>query len=286
LKRVSKDEAIAGASWFETRRERDAPHHEGYRIVQSSLVQEIQRLQPPAIVFAAFADHELIRDLAEYPDLPDLSRASATCMRNIRLKFLGATLKFVSAHPELPGSWITLSHPDWYLGKYDNYGETSEFDAPQVLRSLLRIGGVMSAPGYLIMYVDALFDPTTEYFKLQFSGISGGEKLKLFGELRKTINDDRNAPLVRDYIGPYPSTHKFKTTLHTISDLPTQVSGMMPNQLTARFGGLGNSVKIRRVPEPHHSIYLVWAHLYRMRAMVVMSGVRIHDGQFVLVNER
>src|SRR6267378_6229136 len=42
LKRVSKDAATIICSWFETRRKRDAPHHDGNRELISSLVQKIQ----------------------------------------------------------------------------------------------------------------------------------------------------------------------------------------------------------------------------------------------------
>src|SRR5258708_8820257 len=55
---------------------------------------------------------ELLEDFATN-DIPYLSRASATCMRHLRLRFLGAALKFVASNSGLPTAWITLSHPDW-----------------------------------------------------------------------------------------------------------------------------------------------------------------------------
>src|ERR1700682_3223350 len=47
LKRVSKDKPTVFCSWFETRRKRDAPHHEGCCELPSLLVQKIQRQARP-----------------------------------------------------------------------------------------------------------------------------------------------------------------------------------------------------------------------------------------------
>src|SRR5450759_698158 len=85
--------------------------------------------------------------------MPDLTRASATFMRDIRIKFLGAVLQLVSRHSNLPARWITLSHPDWSFGGEDPYWNEFDFDAPRVFRSLLRIGGIMTTSGYLIAYI-------------------------------------------------------------------------------------------------------------------------------------
>src|SRR5258708_11164990 len=148
---------------------------------------------------------ELLEDFATN-DILDLSRASATCMRHLRLRFLGAILKFVASNSDLPAAWITLSHPDWWFGCDDPYWDEFQFETPRVFRSILRIGGVMTAPGFLIAYLYAQFDPTEKRYQLQFRGICGGEKLGQFVQLSKSLADPINGPLIRDYIWLYPST--------------------------------------------------------------------------------
>jgi hypothetical protein len=94
----------------------------------------------------------------------NLSRASATSMRELRLRFLGAVIKFVSENEHRDSAWITVSDPSWRFSETDHFWDEWQFHVPRLFRSVLRIGAVMTAPGYLITYLHVVFDPVKEIF--------------------------------------------------------------------------------------------------------------------------
>lgn len=215
----------------------------------------------------------------------DACRASATSMRNLRLRFLGAVLKFAEMHEDPAAAWVTLSHRDWCFGSDDKFWHESVFDAPRVFRSILRIAGVMTAPGFLIGYLHTQFDQKTNAFYLQYRGFCGGEKLAMYRQMTGSLNDESNASLIRDYIGATPRVANFVTTIHKVDDFIAQLPNLMPNGITMKRTTADATPKLSRVPEPYHSAYLIWAELYRFQPVFILSGVRIKDGELVLVAE-
>jgi hypothetical protein len=209
------------------------------------------------------------------------SRVSAIGMRELRLRFLGAVLKFVSANADAKASWVSMSHPDWVFGLNDHYWDEHHFPFPRLFRSLLRIGGVMTASGYLITYLHTLFDPTHRKFRLQYRGICAGEKLDQFRNLVHALADPKSARLVEDHTGLDPdyTAKSIKIGVHSIKNLPFELPGMMP-QLPTVYAAKGASASERRTPEPYHSVYLRWAHLYRDESIVEMSGVALRCATF------
>jgi hypothetical protein len=218
-------------------------------------------------------------------DVSDASRASAISMRGLRLKFLGAVLKFTQTHWDDNAAWVTLSHPDWRFGKHDMFWDEFYFDAPRVFRCILRMTGVMTAPGFLISYLHTQFDPKTEEFYLQYRGLCSGEKQVMYQQMTASLNDASNASEIRDYIGSFPRVSNFVTTARKMENLKRQLPNLMPNTVTMKRGSVDAAPKLQRVPEPHHSAYLIWAELYRFQPVFILSGVRIQDGQLVIVAE-
>lgn len=204
------------------------------------------------------------------------SRASAISMRELRLRLLGAILKFVSEDASAEPSWISISHPDWEFGLNDAYWDEEQFHVPRIFRSLLRIGGVMTASGYLITYLHTLFNPKHKDFRLQYRGICAGDKLGELRNLTKASADPTNTRLVEDYTGLHPKStaESLKIGIREIKNLQLEIPSMMPQMPTVCPRQRADTSS-RRTPEPHRSGYLRWAHLYRFEPIVEMSGVAL-----------
>ena len=206
--------------------------------------------------------------------LDNISRASAFMMREIRLRFLGAILQFRSEHKNLPAAWISATHPMWRFSLHSGLQAPSESEVIRLFRSMLRIGGVMTAPGYLIAYLHTLFDPVTNGFRLESRGIAAGDKLKLFQRLSAALAEPKNTPLIADYIGKrLPFNDTIYIAVCPINHLHREILRMMPNMATVRLDPYHKLAPAGRAPEPFHSRYLMWAHSHRREPMVVMNGV-------------
>src|SRR6266851_1143883 len=224
----------------------------------------------------------LLEDYAKDDNPYDYSPASATFMREIRLNFFGAVLELVESVPSYDFAWVTASRESWQVSIHERYLDERFFDIPRIFRSLLRIGGVITAPGFLIMCLHAQYD-VRGHFQLQFRGVCTGEKLKRFRSLPETIADPENAPLIRDYIGPFPLADLY-IGAQVPSDFAEEIINIMPNGVTPRVRTRGGPHC--GAPEPHHSVYLLWAHLYRSQPIIIMSGAGItDDGRLVLTQE-
>jgi hypothetical protein len=224
----------------------------------------------------------LLEEYARDDNPYDYSPASATFMREIRLKFFGAVLPLVERVASYDFAWVTASSASWELSMHQRYFDERFFDLPRVFRSLLRIGGVITAPGFLVMCLHAQYD-VRGHFQLQFRGVCTGEKLKRFRSLPETIADPDNAPLIRDYIGSFPPADLY-IGAQVPSDFAGEIINIMPNGVTPRLRTRGGPHC--GAPEPHHSVYLLWAHLYRSEPMIIMSGAGItDDGRLVLTQE-
>jgi hypothetical protein len=217
-------------------------------------------------------------------------RASAISMRELRLRFLGAILDLLAQHKELSCQWITARHPAWRFGVKDRYEWVDiGMSVPRQFRALLRLAGIMGAPGFLIAYMHTLFDPRTSDYHLEFRGIASGEKLDSFRQMSQILADKTKEPLLLDYVGASSVwAGKIKTASYEIRDLWREITKVMPNSITTR--GLpksrfapGVTATASSIPEPYGSIYLLWLGQHVFEEVGVLSGVYIENGQFVLV---
>jgi len=227
---------------------------------------------------------QLLEKYAKDDKPDDYSPASATFMREVRLKFFGAVLPLIERVSSHDFAWVTASSASWQVSTLERYFDARFFEVPRVFRSLLRIGGVMTAPGFLIMNLHAQYNVFGRFahFQLQFRGVCAGEKLKRFRCLPETIAAQENEPLIRDYIGPCPPSLYIGAQVPIHSE--QEVLNIMPNGVTSRLRR--SRPASSGVPEPHHSIYLVWAHLYRLEPRVIMSGVSMDkDYRLMLTQE-
>src|SRR5258707_11484907 len=209
----------------------------------------------------------------EYNWTGNPSRASAICTRELRLRFLGASLKLLTDDVDFrDAAWITLSHREWYISREDADWNDVHFDILRQFRALLRCSGVIGAPGFLIVCLHALF--YGREFRVEFRGVCGGEKLQRFREIAAFVDDEANLPLLEDYIGG-ERPHEFVTTVRRVKRVLPQLAAMMPNAVTYGIEQREKSPKITIPPEPHYSGYITWLHVLRAVPIVVMSGVGI-----------
>jgi hypothetical protein len=234
------------------------------------------------------APDDLADDLEKHtgyirPPLP--SRASAIWTRELRLRFLGNTLQFLSEQTDPRASgWITVSRIHWDLedgvddleagiGLSEDDWDNARFDVPRQFRALMRCSGVIDAPGFLIVCLHAVFTHHKR-IRLEFRGICGGEKLQRFRQIDGFIANQANRELIEDYVGG-SRFGPFIIASQVIKNLVPGLAAMMPNGVTHRIATRGNPVTFKRPPEPSYSKYITWLHLMRNTPAVIMSGVGV-----------
>jgi len=153
---------------------------------------------------------------------------------------------------------------------------------------MLRIAGVMTAPGFLITYLHAQFDPANSKFVLQFRGMAEGKKLTYFRQSPRTLMDKNNEPSVLDHIGERPEwVAHIAIASYPIRNLRKEISCMMPNFISERGQISGKNPPAhspaRPIREPYGGAYLMWLDQHVHEQVVVMSNVSIEDGRLVLL---
>lgn len=202
------------------------------------------------------------------------SRVSAVAMRELRIRFLGEILRFKEEHSHLNAAWITASQANWRFGWDDKYWDESEFPVLRIFDTILRVTGIMTAPGYLIAYLHAYYDLGMNSFQLQFRGICAGEKLSRFQEIPSAIVHPGRPLIAADCGTEVSGVSEIVTGAHNINTPEREILWLMPQ--TATMGSADYPVNVlQRAPEPHHCLYLRWAYLYRFQPVVVLSGVRL-----------
>jgi hypothetical protein len=223
------------------------------------------------------APEDLADDLDKHKGYtrPPFSRASAIWTRELRLRFLGNILQFLSERTDPRASgWITISRTHWHLGLSDADWDSVEFDVPRQFRALMRCAGVLDATGFLITCLHAGFDNHYRKMRLEFRGICGGEKLQRFREIDGFIANEANRGLLEDYIGG-PGLGQFVTTSYGVKSVLPGLAAMMPNGVACRIATRGTTLTSKRPPEPSYSHYITWLGVMRLIPIVIMSGVGV-----------
>ena len=146
--------------------------------------------------------------------------ASSLYLRARRIGILGAVLDLVHAHPELDCAWVSAHHPCSCFDQNENWSEVIG-EARIRLHRQFEVSGAATAPGFIIGFINGHFDPRTEKFHLEYRGIAAGDKLKSLRQPQPVI--------------PHGRPHRgLRITVHEITDLPTQISRMLPNALRER----------------------------------------------------
>ena len=78
----------------------------------------------------------LLRDMHQYGPGREPSFAAATCVRDLRLRFLGAVLGFVHENRSPDVAWVRARHPSWRIDATDEYWHESHFDWPRQFSAL------------------------------------------------------------------------------------------------------------------------------------------------------
>jgi|HubBroStandDraft_4_1064222.scaffolds.fasta_scaffold42704_2 hypothetical protein len=196
--------------------------------------------------------------------------ASAVYMYHRRIGMLGSILKLVRQHAELDVGWVTATDSGLHYDQNQGWSEVCRI-ARQRLEHQLAFSGALTAPGFLIAYLQGYFDARVAKFLLRYQGIVAGDKLMCIrGRTNQRVNNGR------PQVG-------LKLNVHQVRDLRQQISDMMPNSLPELgLSPTGEITSVTRMREPYHSIYLMWLAQHSLSDFLAMNGAFYWDGRLAM----
>lgn len=199
--------------------------------------------------------------------------ASSRFMRKIRRRLAGWLWHVSDTHPHYGQTLVTLLCDAWKLPAPD----LMLFDAKRMLRnlrSLLWSRGADKALGYLELGVHCEYFEPSDEFHFHVHRIAAGEMIRVIEGLRKTRQFHQDASAGEKKQRPNikiqrPLNNLPAPYLYTVQSFAPRRGYVDP--LT---GEVLRGSK-RRIPEPYHSLYLLWLDRYRIEDLVLLIGLRV-----------
>ncbi len=233
-------------------------------------------------------DAEQASDLAD--DLEDATQtgiiyrspASAVWIRDVQLRVAGGLWKLAD-QVGLEDRAFTIMPQCWDIP----VDQLRYFDARSwqvALRGLLRSYGGADANGYLFAGLHGEYVKTTNKFRLHVHGIAYGEMIDVVDELR-------HSPKMRGY--PKPAKGQVKAKRKTavrinrlpMTNRPKYYTYTLQSYWPSRVyedPKTGEEIRGRRgrIPDPHHTAYLLWLDRWRVEDLSLLMGLRVTDDGF------
>ncbi len=148
---------------------------------------------------------------------------------------------------------------------FDHWSEVIG-EARTRLHRQLEVSGAATAPGFIIGFINGHFDPRTEKFRLEYRGIAAGDKLKSLRQPQPVV--------------PHNRPHRgLRITVHEITDLPMQISRMLPNAVRERVPSvIDGGVRVKRMRQPYDTTYLIWLAGHRLADLAAIDGAFYWNG--------
>jgi hypothetical protein len=206
---------------------------------------------------------------------PAPTLASASFMRDSRLRIGGEFLRLAEHSPHTPVKVFTAIHPSWRCQATRLLGLDLRKIRNQFRTHLYR-AGVVRASGFLAACIHGEFEPFSESYQLHFHGICAGDKLKALESLRGNQGYKRTREIYRPVV------------VTSLNDPPRQISYLMqsfwPNKAQLpRGGGMYQRSRTKtRIREPYHSLCLLRLDKWSLSDLWLLSGIRIKGGLMIL----
>lgn len=209
-------------------------------------------------------------------DVPD-SLASATYYRKCRNVIAGHLWQFVSGCQEHPIATATIIPESWEVSGEDlDRVDPSNFLAS--FRSTLNRCGAQNASGFLFACLHGEYEPNANVFRPHIHALVGGEMVGVLDRLRKRKG-------FRTQRLPHgaetdPVFQRVWITREPLTNLPAPITYLMQSFWPARAiytaeGRPTRQTRKRRIPEPYHSTYLLWADRWKIDDISLLMGLRV-----------
>ncbi|MDB5714182.1 MAG: hypothetical protein JWO15_1579 [Sphingomonadales bacterium] len=204
--------------------------------------------------------------------------ASASYVREPRIKVAGAVWKLHEDNPDVPVATVTLiprglKVPSSKLLKVD-----PRIICNAVKSDLNRAGG-KEADGWFIGFIHGENDPGTDTDVPHMHGMVGGGMIDVVDRLRHQPKYASHRPKGSD-VGE-PLCQRVRISRGPLTNLPDPITYILQSYWPARWSGDvgGGSVKRtrrkHRIPEPHHTEVLLWLDQWKLSDLCILVGLRV-----------
>lgn len=241
----------------------------------------IWRLQSPTVIKSELLESDWAANLAlrlqlilrSDPSLPTL--ASRVSMRTSRLKVTAALGEFLERENTSPYVSFTILSKQWNVAPANLLGVSAKRLLRAFRADLDRCGGTQT-PGSLFAAIDLEFEPHRSLFVLHIHGVASGgmiaalDRLRQLRKYRPVRKEQAGAvPLFRPIVvkkinrrNVRPLTYLLKSYWTSTWRGEVQEDGKFR---TARIS--------QRIPEPYHSLALLWFHQHSLKDITLLMGM-------------
>ena len=275
--RSSKHARSLRAAGFETYK--DALEEDRYRA---------KSMQRKAVLESDLIDQDQatrLSQLLQYDSSHEapVSLASKTYMRKKRKHVAVGLLKFFGQLPQQSRATFTVVSKHWHYRPADLMAQDAKRYL-QAVRSDLNRCGAQSAKGCLIAFIDLAFEPGRQLFVIHLHGLATGGMIKVLNRLRgrpkyKTVR--------KEIPGVVPTYRPIELKWPDAPGFPRSTTYLLKSHWMSTWRGhldadgyFRPAGKSQRIPEPFHSLALLWFDKHSLSDITLMMGMEAGRSHF------
>ncbi|MDY6949247.1 MAG: hypothetical protein SXG53_26450 [Pseudomonadota bacterium] len=208
----------------------------------------------------------------------DVSRtlASKRHMLALRMLFVAALIQFLKTVVIRRTKSFTVVSKHWQVRPEQLLSQSAK-RLLATFRSDLNRRGASGAKGWLICVLDIEYEPQRGIFVLHLHGLASGEMLGVLNRLRR-MPKYRPVRTERDGLVPIYRPIVIKPLART--GFERQLTYLLKSHWTSTWRGLlqddakfRTARKSQRIPEPYHSLLLLWLDRYSLQDITLLMGL-------------
>jgi len=192
--------------------------------------------------------------------IPTWTLASSVAFRSMRAAIFGQMFEALSVYHDADLCMFTILKKSWVFSP-EEFNETVAIKIKREFENDLRRSGAFDNGDPFIAFLDGEFEPSSSKFILHFHGITTVRKARLLPNLKKRKGYDltsTGAPPIR---------------CDPVRDRIREFTYCLMSYWVAKtvFAGHRNGSE-HRIPEPYHSLYLLWLDKQRLLDLTVTNA--------------
>lgn len=152
-------------------------------------------------------------------------------------------------------------------------------EAPRVMGSLrtdLNRAGADCASGWVIAFLHGEYESETGKFRLHYHGVATGEMIDVIDRLRDQKKYERSIGTDGAAVGSAPVLIARKALTDPGGAIAYALKSYWPCMRTGPVGDSGECKRntfVARIPEPFHSMVLLWLHRWELKDIALLYGI-------------
>ena len=209
------------------------------------------------------------------------SMASKVYMGRQRIAIGGALWKLAANHPD--ARTFTVAPRGWVYTA-EELLRLNPSDLINSIRSALNRVGAGKTSGFLIFSIHGEFDASSGLFYLHVHGLADSPMLAAIDRLRKR-------PKYRRRRSKGEKRTRVRLGRIALTNLPYPLTYIYQSSWPKRWRGEIDGVEYRggkrhRIPEPYHTILLLWLDRWSLRDITLMMGMSVRRNGLTLSNSK